>query len=86
EVSVCCSGSVRGATKRFSMVLSVSEILAWILHENFRSGTYLARYFKFPCFTLGFFKLLSMTVAIHSGNFQPSELERKQCAVSQQHI
>ena len=27
-----------------------------------------------------------MTVAIHSGNFQPSELKRKQCAVSQQRL
>ena len=27
-----------------------------------------------------------MTVAIHSGNFQPSELERKQYAVSQQRL
>ena len=37
--AACCSGSVKEATKRFSMVLSVSEILAWISHENFRLGT-----------------------------------------------
>ena len=30
--------------KRFSMALSVPEILAWILHENFRLGTYLSAY------------------------------------------